>query len=92
MRSRGVEYQLSLMSGHLLAIRSNRSEDDAGAYLARLAAIPREAARFAAAPLDAGVRGAALLAARGYLTEDAVGPELAREAREWTFDLRALVE
>jgi hypothetical protein len=90
VRSRGDEYSLSLTSGHLLAIRSSRSQDEMGPLLARLGYIPREAARFAAAPLDAGVRGAAMLAARGYVTADVLAQALARAAREVAFDLLAL--
>jgi hypothetical protein len=92
MRARGDEYALSLTSGHLLAIRSSRSQDEIGTLLARLGAIPREAARFAAVPLDAGVRGAAMLAAQGYLTAKTLAQALARAAREMVFDLLALPE
>ncbi len=92
VRSRHVEYALSVTSGHLLAIRSSRGDDDIGPLLVRLGAIPREAARFASAPLDAGVRGAALVAARGYLSAEALAQALARAAREVAFDLLALPE
>jgi len=91
-RCRGVEYSLSITSGHLLAIRSSRSDDDIGPLLARLGAIPREAARFGVAPLDAGVRGAALIAARGYLSAEALAQALGRAAREMVFDLLSLPE
>jgi hypothetical protein len=92
VRTRGVEYALSVTSGHLLAIRSSRSDDDIGPLLVRLGAIPREAARFAASPLDAGVRGAALVASRGYLTAEALAQALGRAARELTFDLLTVSE
>jgi hypothetical protein len=87
VRAHGVEYALSVTSGHLLAIRSSRSDDDIGPLLVRLGAIPREAARFAASPLDTGLRGAALVASRGYLTAEALAQALGRAARELTFDL-----
>lgn len=90
VRSQGDEYRLSLTSGHVLAIRSSRSQDDIGALLARLGSIPLEAARFALAPLDTGLRGAALVAARGYLTADALAQALSRAARELVFDLVSL--
>jgi CheY-like chemotaxis protein len=90
IRAATGEYVLSVMSGHLLSLRSNRSEDEAGALLVRLGAIPREAARFAAVPLDAGLRGAGLLAARGYITADALAQALGRAAKELAFDLLAL--
>ncbi|MEI8257050.1 MAG: DUF4388 domain-containing protein [Deltaproteobacteria bacterium] len=92
VRSKHVEYALSVTSGHLLAIRSSRSDDDIGPLLVRLGAIPREAARFAPAPLDAGVRKAALVASRGYLSAEALAQALARAAREVAFDLLALPE
>lgn len=92
IRSGGEEYGLSLTSGHLLAVCSSRGQDEIGPLLARLGYIPREAAQFAAVPLDAGMRGAALIAARGYLAPDALAQALSRAAREIVFDLLALPE
>ena len=92
VRSSGVEHSLSITSGHLLAIRSSRSDDDIGSLLVRLGAIPREAARFAAAPLDAGLRGAAMVASRGYLGAELLAQALGRAARELTFDLLTVNE
>ena len=92
LRARGTEHLLSLTSGHLLALRSSRATDGIGPLLARLGFIPREAARFADVPLDAGVRGAAMLAAKGYLPPEALVSALARVARDVVFDLFALDE
>ncbi|MBL8685640.1 MAG: response regulator transcription factor [Myxococcales bacterium] len=86
------EFSLSLTSGHLLAIASRRAGDEVGPLLARLGAIPREAARFAMVPLDAGIRAAAPLAARGYLAADALALALGSAARELVFDLLSLPE
>ncbi|MFO0558495.1 MAG: hypothetical protein U0269_10800 [Polyangiales bacterium] len=84
------EFSLSLTAGHLLAISSRRAGDEVGPLLARLGAIPREAARFAMLPLEGGIRAAAPLAARGYLPADALALALANAARELVFDLLAL--
>jgi CheY-like chemotaxis protein len=84
------EFSLSLTAGHLLAISSRRARDEVGPLLARLGAIPREAARFAMLPLEGGIRAAAPLAARGYLPPDALALALAHAARELVFDLLAL--
>jgi hypothetical protein len=87
-----AEFALTLTSGHLLAIASRRAGDEVGSMLARLGAIPREAARFAMVPLDGGLRAAAPLAARGYLAADALALALASAARELVFDLLSLPE
>ncbi len=92
LRDGASEWQLAVSSGHLMALRGTRPEDNIGAMLARLGVIPREAARFAAVPLDAGPRGAALLAARGYIAPDALSLALARAAQESVFDLLCLRE
>jgi CheY-like chemotaxis protein len=86
------EFSLSMTAGHLLAISSRRTGDEVGPLLARLGAIPREAARFAMLPLDGGLRAAAPLAARGYLSADALAHALSNAARELVFDLLALPE
>lgn len=90
LHSGDTEWVLAVNAGHLLAIRGSRAEDSIGATLARLGYIPREAARFAQVPLDAGLRGAALLAARGYVPPDGLAPILARAAQEMVFDLLCL--
>ncbi len=87
---RDGEFSLSLTAGHLLAISSRRAGDEVGPLLARLGAIPREAARFALVPLDGGVRAAAPLAARGYLPADSLAIALASAAKELVFDLLTL--
>lgn len=86
----GAEFSLSLTAGHLLSIASRRAGDEVGPLLARLGAIPREAARFAMVPIDAGVRAAAPLAARGYLPADSLAMALASAAKELVFDLLAM--
>jgi len=86
----GTSWWISIHAGHLLALRGARPEDHIGAILARLGYLPREAARFAEVPLDTGVRGAALLAARGYIASDGLAAVLARAAQEITFDLLCL--
>ncbi|MBI5515654.1 MAG: response regulator transcription factor [Deltaproteobacteria bacterium] len=85
-----VDWSLALSGGHLLALRSSRAEDQIGPLLVRLGYVPREAARFAAVPLDAGPRGAAVLAARGYIAPDALTLALARVAQELVYDLLCL--
>lgn len=90
LRTPKGEWRVSLDGGHVLSARSDRAEDQIGPLLARLGYIPREAARFANAPLDAGARGAALLAARGYIAPDALGATLGRAAEEMVFDLVCL--
>jgi hypothetical protein len=90
IQSRGAQWQIALHAGHLLAVRGSRPEDHIGPLLARFGYLPHEAARFAEVPLDAGVRGAAVLAARGYLAPDGVSPMLARAAQELLFDLYCL--
>ncbi len=90
VQSRSAQWQISLHAGHVLAVRGSRSEDHIGPLLARLGYLPQEAARFAEVPLDAGVRGAALLASRGYVAPDGVAPMLARAAQELLFDLFCL--
>lgn len=87
---RDTEWSLTVNAGHLLAVRGSRAEDFIGACLARLGYIPREAARFANVPLDAGLRGAAMLAAQGYVPPDGLAPILARAAQEMVFDLLCL--
>lgn len=90
LHSGDTEWVLAVNAGHLLAVRGSRPDDTIGATLARLGYIPREAARFAQVPLDAGLRGAALLAARGYVPSDGLAPMLARAAQEMVFDLLCL--
>jgi hypothetical protein len=90
VQSRGAQWQISLHAGHVLAVRGSRPDDLIGPLLARLGFLPQEAARFAEVPLDLGVRGAALLAARGYVAPDGVAPMLARAAQELLFDLFCL--
>lgn len=90
VQARGAQWQLALHAGHVLAVRGSRPEDFIGPMLARLGYLPQEAARFAEVPLDAGVRGAALLASRGYIAPDGVAPVLARAAQELLFDLFCL--
>jgi hypothetical protein len=92
LRAGNAEWTLSLTSGHLLAISSSRSGDEVGPLLARLGAIPREAARFAMVQLDAGLRATAGLAARGYVAADTLAQALATAAREVCFDLLTLTE
>ncbi|MFO0627135.1 MAG: hypothetical protein U0325_16115 [Polyangiales bacterium] len=90
LHSHDTEWTLTLNAGHLLAVRGSRPEHLIGPILARLGYIPREAARFAHVPLDAGLRGAALLAAQGYIAPDGIAPILARAAQEMVFDLLCL--
>lgn len=90
LHSHDTEWALTLNAGHLLAVRGSRPEHLIGPTLARLGYIPREAARFAHVPLDAGLRGAALLAAQGYIAPDGIAPILARAAQEMIFDLLCL--
>lgn len=90
LHSHDTEWTLTLNAGHLLAVRGSRPEHLIGPTLARLGYIPREAARFAHVPLDAGLRGAALLAAQGYIAPDGIAPILARAAQEMVFDLLCL--
>jgi CheY-like chemotaxis protein len=90
LHSHDTEWTLTLNAGHLLAVRGSRPEHLIGPILARLGYIPREAARFAHVPLDAGLRGAALLAAQGYIAPDGIAPILARAAQEMIFDLLCL--
>lgn len=92
LRSSTAEWSLTLTSGHLLAISSSRSGDEVGPLLARLGAIPREAARFAMVQLDAGLRATAGLAARGYVAADTLAQALATAAREVCFDLLTLTD
>ncbi len=87
-----AEWHLAISAGNLMALRGTRPEDHIGALLVRLGVVPHEAARFAAVPLDAGPRGAALLAARGYIAPDALALALARAAQEAVFDLLCLRE
>lgn len=81
VQARQAQWQVCLHAGHVLAVRGSRPEDLIGPALVRLGYIPQEAARFAEVSLDMGVRGAALLAARGYLSPDGVAPVLARAAQ-----------
>ncbi len=90
VQSRGAQWHIALHAGHVLAVRGSRAEDHIGPLLARLGFLPQEAARFAEVPLDLGVRGAALLAARGYVAPDGVASMLARAAQELLFDLFCL--
>ena len=90
VQARQAQWQVCLHAGHVLAVRGSRPEDLIGPALVRLGYIPQEAARFAEVSLDMGVRGAALLAARGYLSPDGVAPVLARAAQEMLFDLLCL--
>lgn len=90
VQARQAQWQVCLHAGHVLAVRGSRPEDLIGPALVRLGYIPQEAARFAEVSLDLGVRGAALLAARGYLSPDGVAPVLARAAQEMLFDLLGL--
>ena len=90
LHSHDTEWTLTLNAGHLLAVRGSRPEHLIGPILARLGYIPREAARFAHVPLDTGLRGAALLAAQGYIAPDGIAPILARAAQEMIFDLLCL--
>ncbi len=92
LRTTTGEWTLTLTSGHLLAISSSRNGDEVGPLLARLGAIPREAARFAMVQLDAGLRATAGLAARGYVAADTLAQALAMAAREVCFDLLTLTE
>jgi len=87
VQARQAQWQVCFHAGHVLAVRGSRPEDLIGPALVRLGYIPQEAARFAEVPFDLGVRGAALLAARGYLSHDGVAPVLARAAQEMLFDL-----
>lgn len=87
LRTGDATWRLAMHGGHLLSIRGSRPEDHIGPLLARLGFVPREAARFAEVPLDMGPRGAAMLAARGYIAPDALSPTLARAAQEAIFDL-----
>ncbi len=87
LRDGAREWQLSVAHGHLLSLRSSQADEQVGPLLARLGFVPMEAARFAAVPLDAGPRGAAMLAAQGYVAADALLPTLARAAQEVAFDL-----
>lgn len=92
IRHQEHEFALTMTAGHLLSISSNRASDEIGPLLARLGAIPREAARFATSPLGTGLRGAAPLAAQGYLAPDALAHALNKAARELLFDLLSLPE
>jgi hypothetical protein len=87
---RAEEFQLFLSAGHVLALTSTRSGDQMGPLLARLGAIPREAVRFARAPLEAGPRAAASLVAQGYLASHELGSALGLATRELVFDLLTL--
>ncbi len=90
VQARSAQWQIALHAGHVLAVRGSRPEDSLDPMLARLGHLPQEAARFAEVPLDAGVRGAAILASRGYIAPDGVAPVLARAAQELLFDLFCL--
>lgn len=90
VREGSREWQLAVANGHLLSLRSSQSDEQVGPLLARLGFVPQEAARFAAVPLDVGPRGAALLAAQGYVAADALVSTLARAAQEVAFDLLCL--
>ncbi len=90
IREGSREWQLSVANGHLLSLHSSQSDEQVGPLLARLGFVPQEAARFAAVSLDVGPRGAALLAAQGYVAADALVATLARAAQEVAFDLLCL--
>lgn len=90
LREGAREWQLAVANGHLLSLRSSQPDEHVGALFARLGFVPQEAARFAAVPLDVGPRGAALLAAQGYVAADALVSMLGRAAQEVAFDLLCL--
>lgn len=90
LRTPRGEWRVAIDGGHVLSARSDRAEDQIGPLFSRLGFIPREAARFANVSLDTGARGAALLAARGYLASDALTITLGRAAEELLFDLVCL--
>lgn len=90
LREGAREWQLAVANGHLLSLRSSQADEQVGPLFARLGFVPQEAARFAAVPLDVGPRGAALLAAQGYVAADALVAMLGRAAQEVAFDLLCL--
>ena len=90
LREGAREWQLAVANGHLLSLRSSQADEQVGPLFARLGFVPQEAARFAAVPLDVGPRGAALLAAQGYVAADALVSMLGRAAQEVAFDLLCL--
>ncbi|MDO9015442.1 MAG: hypothetical protein Q7V43_00940 [Myxococcales bacterium] len=90
LREGAREWQLAVANGHLLSLHSSQADEQVGPLFARLGFVPQEAARFAAVPLDVGPRGAALLAAQGYVAADALVAMLGRAAQEVAFDLLCL--
>lgn len=90
LREGAREWQLAVANGHLLSLRSSQPDEQVGPLFARLGFVPQEAARFAEVPLDVGPRGAALLAAQGYVAADALVAMLGRAAQEVAFDLLCL--
>jgi CheY-like chemotaxis protein len=90
LREGAREWQLAVANGHLLSLRSSQADEQVGPLFARLGFVPQEAARFAEVPLDVGPRGAALLAAQGYVAADALVAMLGRAAQEVAFDLLCL--
>lgn len=90
LREGAREWQLAVSNGHLLSLRSSQADEQVGPLFARLGFVPQEAARFAEVALDVGPRGAALLAAQGYVAADALVAMLGRAAQEVAFDLLCL--
>jgi len=90
LRTPGATWTVLLDAGHVLSLRGSRPDAHLGALLAAYGYIPQEAARLADVPLDSGVRGAALLAARGYVSPDGLPLMLGRVAQEVFFDLLRL--
>jgi CheY-like chemotaxis protein len=90
LREGDREWQLTVANGHLLSLHSGQADEQVGPLFARLGFVPQEAARFAAVPLGVGPRGAAMLAAQGYVAADALVAMLGRAAQEVAFDLLCL--
>ena len=90
LRTPSAVWTVLLDAGHVLSLRGSRPEAHLGALLVAYGYIPQEAARLADVPLDVGVRGAALLAARGYVSPDGLALVLGRVAQEVFYDLLRL--
>jgi len=90
LRTPSVMWTVLLDAGHVLSLRGSHPEAHLGALLAAYGYIPLDAARLADVPLDSGVRGAALLAARGYVSPDGLPLILGRVAQDVFFDLLRL--
>ncbi|MBL8604214.1 MAG: hypothetical protein JNK72_19965 [Myxococcales bacterium] len=90
LRAQGQHWQVFLDSGHVLSLVGQHPGASLGQLMASFGYIPHEAVKFAEVPLDAGPRGAALLAAHGYVSPDGLPLVLGRLSQEVFFDLLRL--